>query len=145
MEEVDLLISQIRAAVNDDEDDALETAKTSLIELVRSPSVYDHVHMALKKELLEIRWELEEVLEAVTEAPEPVPEPEEEPEIKSEDLVLVYDDPRGLLLHRSPDETRWFATQMDPNSGKPVTFELPTEQILGLKQQLAGSPYWVKE
>lgn len=103
----------------------------------------------LKKDLvLEVRWELDEVIERLTPPPAPPEEPEEEPDdpnkpLTGADLNLVYDDPRGLVLHKSKKGERWFATQRDPRTGQPQTFELHPQEIAQLKQQLAGSPYWV--
>jgi len=111
-------------------------------------------------QVLEIQWELEDVLEATAppkkeaaRPPEPEPEPvvtnaKPEPEdpnrqLTAADLDIVYDDPRGLVLHRTKDGTRWFATQVDPRSRQPQTFELHADEIAQLKTQLAGSPYWV--
>ena len=115
--------------------------------------VIDHLE-SLKRELtsLEVRWEVDEVIEALT--PPPVEEPEEEEAEAEEaddpnkpltaaDLDLVYDDPRGFMLHRTKVGSRWFATQRDPRTGQPQTFELHATEIDQLKQQLQGSPYWV--
>jgi hypothetical protein len=135
----------------------LEAAKAALIALARGPDggrVREHIDGALRGELLEVRWELEDVLEATAPAPpEPAPT-QDEPDAGTDDsasdedgaddeLVMVYDDPRGLVLHRTRDGTRWFATQVDPATGQPATFELPAHQIPAVQQQLAGSPYWV--
>jgi hypothetical protein len=110
---------------------------------------------AAKKDLsLELRWEIDEVIEAVTPPPvvtEKPPEPKKEEApfdpnkpITQDDLNLVYDDPRGLMLYktkRGPE--RWFATQVDPYTHRPQTFELSPAEITQLKNQLAKSPYWV--
>ena len=151
MQAVDELVATIRECAPDpSREDELEQAKAALIELATGPTggkVRDRVDHALRSELLEVRWELEEVLEVSAPEPPPSaapPEPEPEPEAEArDDLVMVYDDPRGLVLHRSRDGSRWFATQVDPNSGQPATFELPPHQIAAVQQQLAGSPYWV--
>ena len=94
---------------------------------------------------LEVRWELEEVIEMLTPPEEPVEEPEEEkPEDpKASDFDLVYDDPRGLLLHRNKEGDQWLLTQPDPYTGQPSTVALPPEQLEQVKTQLKGSPYWV--
>lgn len=97
---------------------------------------------------LERRWDVDEVLEALAPEPEPEPEPEEGEEEEAVEpeqprMVLVYDDPRGLRLHKTEDGSRWFATQADPQTGQPQTFELPPAQIEQLKGQLQGSPYWI--
>jgi serine/threonine protein kinase len=78
-------------------------------------------------------------------APEPPPAAEPDPNrpLTMKDLVTIYDDPRGLVLHRSKVGNRWFATQADPYTGQPQTFELRPAEISQLKAQLAGSPYWV--
>ena len=60
-----------------------------------------------------------------------------------DDLVKVYDQPGALILHRTKDSKRWFATQVDPRSGQPQTFELQPNEVDQVKSQLAGSPYWV--
>jgi hypothetical protein len=155
MQAVEDLIVKIREYAPDASREAeLEEAKAALLELAQGPgggNVRGHIDGALKGELLEVRWELEEVLEASAPAPaeapappqpEAAPEPEPEPDPEDE-LVMVYDDPRGLVLHRTRDGSRWFATQLDPNTGQPQTFELPPHQIEAVQQQLAGSPYWV--
>ena len=96
---------------------------------------------------LEVRWELEEVIEALQPEPEPEPEPEtpeEDAQADTEaDFVLVYDDPRGLLLHKSRTGDRWLLTQPDPHTGQPATFPISPEQLSQVKAQLRGSPYWV--
>jgi len=114
-------------------------------------AVLEHLETAKKSLGLEVRWEVDEVIEALT--PEPEPEPEEEVEeeapadpnapLKASDLDLVFDDPRGLLLHKSKVGNRWFATQPNPHTGQPQTFELHAQEVDQLKRQLAGSPYWV--
>ena len=100
---------------------------------------------------LEIRWEIDEVIEAL-EPPKPVvveeEEPEEQPEdpnrpLTASDLNLVYDDPRGLMLYKAKKGERWFATQVDPNTGQPQMFELHPSEVQQLQDQLKGSPYWV--
>lgn len=113
----------------------------------------DLVEAAMKGELLETRWELEDILDetrprkATPAAPpaEPTPPP---PEPKSgrltaADLDLVYDDPRGLMLHKSKVGDRWFATQIDPRTQQPQTFELHPSEVSQIKMQLQGSPYWL--
>jgi hypothetical protein len=152
MQAVEELIARIGALVEADDEAGLEEAKRRLLALLKgtgASQVRELVDQAARGALLEVRWELEEVLEAAT--PKKAPEkpsaqhnaparPEQDPQ---DDLVLVYDDPRGLLLHRNRAGTRWFATQIDPNTGQPATFEVPPHQVAAIKQQLAGSPYWV--
>lgn len=113
--------------------------------------VEEHLAEAKKSLALELRWEIDEVVEDLQ--PPPEPEPEEEPEeeappddgrLKASDLQLLYDDPRGIRVHKTkkgPD--RWFLTQMDPYTGQPRMMELHPQEIEQLKQELAGSPYWV--
>ncbi len=151
MQDVDGLIERLRELESHQEDE-IEAVKAALLSLALGPNgreVCSHIERAMRGELLEVRWELEEVLEeALPEKPAPAkpqPEPAEEeaPAGGDDELVLVYDDPRGLLLHRTPQGDRWFATQVDPATGQPATFELPLDQVEAVKQQLAGSPYWV--
>ena len=156
--QVDDLIAQLRKVVDDDP----EPVKAALQDLAAGPSasaVREYVESRMGGELLPVQWELEEVLDATAPAPPPAPEPEPEsaaeeaePEVAEEDpnrpltsadLNLVYDDPRGLMLHKTKKGERWFATQVDPHTGQPNTFELHPQEITQLQQQLAGSPYWV--
>ena len=97
---------------------------------------------------LEARWEVDEVIEAITPPPEAPDAPEEEvPDpnkpLTSADLTLIYDDPRGIRVHKSKVGDRWFLTQVDPRTYQPQTFELRPEEVTQLKQQLDGSPYWI--
>lgn len=154
MEAVDKLVQALRQAGWE----AREPVKAQLITLASGPdgkAVRDHLESAKRGELLEIQWEIDEVLEATTprkaeppkkaEAPAPPPEAPPDPNkpLSAKDLNLVYDDPRGLMLHKSKVGERWFATQFDPRTGQPQTFELHAQEIQQLKTQLAGSPYWV--
>jgi len=111
-----------------------------------------------RAQILTIQWELEEILEKTAPAPPPEAEPEGseeqvEPEaapppdpnapLTAADVEVVYEDPRGLILHRTKSGNRWLATQVDPRTGQPQTFELHPQEIDQLKAQLANSPYWV--
>ncbi len=127
-----------------------EDAKRRLVEEARAHEnvalVVAHLESAKREvDVLEVRWELEEVIELLAPPPEPEPEePEEESqEPKASDFDLVYDDPRGLLLHRSKSGDQWLLTQPDPYTGQPATVALPAEQVEQVKAQLKGSPYWV--
>ena len=111
-------------------------------------SVLEHLEAAQRQiQDLEVRWEIGEVVEKLT--PPPPPKPAEKPAedknrpLTAADLTVAYDDPRGLMLHKTKVGDRWFATQRDPRSGQPQTFELRPEEIAQLKTQHAGSPYWV--
>lgn len=155
MEAVDNLIRRLRKA----DDAARAEIKQSLIDLVRGPdggSAREAIEGAMKGELLEVQWELEEVLEATAPKkaapppPPPAPEPEKPAEkpgkdkqLTAADLTLMYDDPRGLMLYKTKVGERWFATQVDPRTGQPQTFELHPQEIVQVKAQLANSPYWV--
>jgi len=156
--QITALVSQIRTGRNAD------TAKASLSELCAGPdaaAARELLEDAMKGELLETRWELEDVLEATAPkkaAPpnaeatpeaeaeaeaEPEPEPDPNAPLTSADMDLVYDDPRGLVLHKSKKGERWFATQVDPATQQPNTFELHPQEISQLRAQLQGSPYWM--
>ncbi|MSP56165.1 MAG: hypothetical protein EXR69_11265 [Myxococcales bacterium] len=154
MEEVDGLLSQLRAASPAQR----EPVKQALIVLAGGSNgarVREHLESRKRGELLEVQWEIEEVIDAtapkaaappppaVVEAPVPeVPDPNKP--LTSKDLTLIYDDPRGLVLHKTKaGPERWFATQFDQRSGQPQTFELVAAEVAQLKQQLAGSPHWV--
>ena len=146
------LVVELRSAIDDP-----EGIKATLLELAQGDDgarVKEFLEGQLKLELLEVQWEIEDVIEAATPKTEPPPEPvEEEPEpeeaedpnrpLTAADLDLVYDDPRGLMLHKAKKGERWFATQVDPRTGQPQTFELHPQEISQLKMQLDGSPYWL--
>lgn len=153
MEEVDKLVDALRKASYT----GREPIKQELLAIARGPNgaaVREHLEQVKRGELLEVQWEIEEVIEATApkkaeppKQPEPPPAPEAPPDpnrpLTAKDLTVVYDDPRGLLLHKSKVGDRWFATQFDQRSGQPQTFELHPQEIAQLKAQLAGSPYWV--
>jgi hypothetical protein len=155
MESVDSLISDLRAAAVSDR----AMIKQELVRLASGPKgnlVREHLDSIRRGELLETQWEIEEVLDETAPAP-PVPRdpPPEEPqpeappdtdskrELTAADLELVYDDPRGFMLHKSKVGDRWFATQVDPQTAQPQTFELQAQEIEQIRAQLQGSPYWL--
>lgn len=158
MEAVITLIDALRTANYD----ARSDIKTKLVALAKGSegsAVREQLENLKRGELLEIQWEIDDVLdESAPPPPEPPPaEPEPEPEqpvdeapkepdsqerLTAADLDLVYDDPRGFMLHKSKVGDRWFATQVDPSTGMPQTFELHAQEIEQLKAQLQGSPYW---
>ena len=151
MEAVQNLIRRLRQA-----DDAERAAiKEELIALLRgrdAGGARETIEAALKGELLEVQWELEEVLEATapkkpTPPPGPPPKPEPEPpknkQLSAADLTLVYDDPRGLMLYKTKVGERMFASQVDPRTGQPQTIELHPDEVKAAKAQLQNSPYWV--
>ena len=161
MENVDALIKQLRGA-NADQRAAIRGNLLELAKGEKGSEVREHLERAAKGEVLEVQWELEEVIDAVTPkkpapsapvAPEPPPPgPEAKGRLGPKDLVLVYDDPRGLMIHRTkpapagtktPPPTRWFLTQVDPRTSQPQTLELHPQEVEQLKAQLQGSPYWV--
>ncbi len=155
VEDIDTLVAQLRGLDEDGRAPLLERI-TALCRGPEGAAARSHLETAARGEVLEIQWDLEDVLDATAppkvEAPEPEPEPTPEPEAEPEDpnrqltakdLDIVYDDPRGLVLHRTKDGKRWFATQVDPRTRQPQTFELHSEEISQLKMQLSGSPYWV--
>ena len=153
MELVTSLAARLRTAPYNDR----EAIKAEMLAAIAGPdgkAVREALESAKRGELLEVQWELEEVLEATAPAkpaaapPPPPPEPPPGPAdpnrpLTAKDLTLVYDDPRGLLLHKSKVGERWFATQVDPQTRQPQTFELHAQEIAQLQKQLAGSPYWV--
>jgi len=146
---VDELVNKI-AAAKPSEWDALRAELLSVAGTFPEPKdVIEHLEAAKRSiSNLEARWEVEEVIEAITPPPEPVePEPEQPPDpnkpLSAADLDLVYDDPRGIRLHKSKVGERWLLTQVDPQTYKPQTFELRPEEVVQIKQQLDGSPYWV--
>lgn len=134
-----------------------EALRDRLLELAKTfedpTTVMEHLEHAKKGVAsLEARWEVDEVIEAITPPPpkadEPEPEEEEEEDpnrpLTARDLDLLYDDPRGIQLHKTKKGSRYFLTQVDPNTYQPQTFELRPEEVSQLKLQLHGSPYWVK-
>ncbi len=151
MEEVEALVIELRSA----DDERIEAIKERLATLcLEVQDVRSWVETRARSEILEVQWELEEVLDATETKhpePEPVPEPETEEEeipedrpLTAADLDLIYDDPRGLALHRTKDGKRWFATQVHPQTRQPQTFELISTEVSQLKLQLSGSPHWLQ-
>ena len=162
MQAVDTLIDELRKAAFD----AREPIKSKLIALATGADgslIREHLESVKRGELLELQWEIDDVLsESAPPPPEPKPDdsteaaeeaapadpdpPEEEPDpnapLTAADLDMVYDDPRGLMLHKSKVGERWFATQVDPRTGQPQTFELHAHELDQLKAQLQGSPFW---
>ncbi len=162
MDAIDELIATLRTTPLADR----PTIKTKLLALAGAPdgaAVREYLESIKRGELLEIQWEIDDVLEeSAPPPPEPIEQPDEpseegdtEPTTESEkettdpnapltaaDLDMVYDDPRGLMLHKSKVGDRWFATQVDPRTGQPQTFELHAQEIEQIKGQLQGSPYW---
>lgn len=154
MKAVDALISRLRGTDDDDEREEIKSSLVALSDGIGRGQLKEYVESALKDELLEVQWELEEVVEALSPPkqaapePEPEPEPEDDPTqraLRPSELELVYNDPRGLRLFKSTVDTRWVVSQIDPRVGQPVSYELPNEEVERIKQQLAGSPYWLKE
>jgi hypothetical protein len=162
MDAVDQLISTLRGATFG-ERPSIKAQILALAKAEKGVSVREHLDTIKRGELLEIQWEIEDILaESAPPAPPPVEEPEAiddaeetEPTTDSEsepidpnapltaaDLDMVYDDPRGLMLHKSKVGDRWFATQVDPQTGQPQTFELHAQELEQIKEQLHGSPYW---
>ncbi len=158
MEAIDALIAALRNADDDDEVARIRDELTALCSGSQGADARSYVESAARGQVLEVQWELEEVVEATTPkaAPPPPPGPQPDPDPEAEapadpnkpltaaDLDKVYDQPGALILHRTKDGQRWFATQADPRTGQPQTFELHPHEIDQVKAQLLGSPYWVK-
>ncbi len=158
MEAINTLIDALRTARHD----ARSSIKNELIALAtgdEGSEVREHLENVKRGELLEIQWEIDDVLDESAPTPaepppvesEPEPEqpadeapeaPDQQERLTAADLDMVYDDPRGFMLHKSKVGDRWFATQVDPSTGMPQTFELHAQEIEQLKTQLQGSPYW---
>ena len=158
MEAINTLIDALRTARHD----ARSSIKNELIALAtgaEGSEVREHLENLKRGELLEIQWEIDDVIDESAppkiDDPEEVPGDEEPAEqetpndsddsnapLTAADLNLVYDDPRGFMLHKSKVGERWFATQVDPSTSLPQTFELHPNEIEQLKAQLQGSPYW---
>lgn len=152
MEVVDALIARLRSTDDDDERDEIKAEMIALSDTAGRSQLRDYVETALKQELLEVQWELEEVVEALTpqkqQAAPPPPEPEDDPTqraLRPSEIELVYNDPRGLRIFKSKVDERWVVSQIDPRVGQPVTYEIPGAEADRIKIQLAGSPYWLKE
>ncbi len=155
MEAIDTLIKDLRKAGPSGQ----SSIKKDLLMLARGETgdqVREYLDTVRRGELLETQWIIEEVIDETAPAPveppsPPEPEAPEEPEqsadtnqrLTAADLELVYDDPNGLMLHKSHVGNRWFATQVDPRTGQPQTFELHPTEIDQIKAQLNGSPYWL--
>jgi len=155
MQIIDSLIEKLRATENMDLREEIKASIISHADEFGASNLREYVESALKKELLEVKWELEDVVDALSpkspsSEPEPEPEPqpteEEDPSrlLRPSELELVYQDPAGLRLFRSKIDDRWVVSQIDPRIGQPVTYEVSTEDVQRIKSQLAGSPYWIR-
>ena len=123
-----------------------------------------------RRERLDFQWKLQELLEEF--APPPPPKKEAKPEeppaeepaaeeeepvneapgaggvvapLRPEDLVPIYDDPRGILIHKHKTDGRWFLTQVNPMTGQPQTVELAEAHKSQVKEELKDSPYWLEK
>jgi hypothetical protein len=152
MESLDRLIAQLRGA----EPAIQASVKAELLVLAngeKGGQVREYLDDVKRGELLETQWILEEVIDETAPPPRVVVQPDAPPEappepdpnarLTPEDLQLVYDDPNGLMLHKSRVGERWFATQVDPRTQQPQTFELQAAEIQQIQGQLRGSPYWL--
>ena len=156
MENVAVLVAELQGA-STERKQAIFSELERLCRSDNSDEARSAVEKSARSQILTIQWELEEILERTAPPPvEPPPAPEEESKeeagaeepaedgaINPSDVEMVYEDPRGLILHRTKTGDRWLATQMDPRTGQPQTFELHPQEIEQLKVQLAHSPYWV--
>ena len=154
MEAVDALIARLRGTDDDDEREVIKSELVALGDSIGRNNLREYVENTLKQELLEVKWELEEVVEALSPPRQPEPELEPEPEpvddptqraLRPSEIELVYNDPRGLRIYKSKVDDRWVVSQIDPRVGQPVTYEIPSTEAEQIKLQLAGSPYWLKE
>ena len=157
MDAIEQLVAEIQGA----DPSRQEEIYASLEELClsdESKTAIDLVEKLARSQVLTIQWALEELIERCTPKPESPPEPkkdeasqvEEVPDqevpnapLTAADVDVVYQDPRGLVLYRTKDGQRWLATQVDPRTGQPQSFEIPPHEVADLKIQLANSPYWV--
>ena len=130
----------------------------ALFDVAPKDAVIHVIEGAARRERLELQWKLEEIIEEFAPPPppkaeepaeeEPEPEPEPEPDydpntpLRAEDLEIIYDDPRGIVIHEHKTQGFWLLTQVDPMSGQPQTVQVPTDQQASIKAQLLGSPYW---
>ena len=96
MKAVDALISRLRDTDDDDERDEIKSSIVALSDALGRGQLREYVENALKEELLEVQWELEEVVETLSPpkqaAPEPEPEPEDDPTqrpLRPSELELV--------------------------------------------------------
>jgi len=151
MEALDALIVRLRETDDDDIRDEIKEEMVAFAAQRSKSEVREYLEVAMKEELLEVQWELEEVIETlsppkkVVEAePEPVDDPTSRA-LRPSEIELVYNDPRGIRLYKSKVDDRWVVSQIDPRVGQPVTYELPGSEAENIKSQLAGSPYWLKQ
>jgi hypothetical protein len=147
IETMDGIINRMKAAGWKERDAIKEELMAVAVGASNRSLAESHLEDARSGLPLEVRWEIDEVLEALKPEEEPVEEEEEEPDpnapLSAADLNLVYDDPRGLMVHKSKVGERYFLTQRDQRTGQPQTYELQPNEVTQLKTQLKGSPYWV--
>lgn len=148
---IDAIVARLKAAGWKEREAIKNELQQAASQVADRTTVQDYLQGLLKSLSLELRWEVEEVIEALQPPPEP-DEAEEEPveeaptdpgQLRMSDLDMVYDDPRGLQVYRHKTIDRWFAVQPDPMTGQPKMFELRPDEVMQLKTQLHGSPYWL--
>lgn len=151
VEQLDGIVARLKTASWKDRDAVRDELLRVASEAPERALAREHLESIKGSLSLELRWEVEEVIEAIKPPPAPAPkppEPAEAPEdpnkpLTAADLKLVYHDPRGLMIHKTKKGNRWLATEVDPRSGKPMTYELRANEVEMIKTQLKGSPYWV--
>ena len=148
--QIDELIGRLKR-VSWRERDGVKEELITVAKANPSDAIQRHLEDARRQiQDLELRWEIDEVLEALQPAPEPEPVEEPEPEeeetpegpLRMSDLKEVYADPRGVRLFTDKTGKRWFLAQPNPQTGQPMMMELSEPEILQVRQQLMGSPYW---
>lgn len=149
--DLDAIVARLQSAGWKERDGIKAELEAAAAALPDRKAALEHLEQAKRTiASLEARWEVDEVIEKLT-PPPPKPKKDDKTDEKPDpnrplsaaDLVVVYDDPRGLVLHKTKVGERWFATQVDPRTRQPQTFELRADEVTAVKAQLAGSPYWV--
>jgi hypothetical protein len=62
---------------------------------------------------------------------------------REEALMVVYNDPKRLIIQSNMVGSRWLATVVNPKTGKKKTHDLPLSYIPEMMKKLEQSPFWL--
>ena len=143
------ILESLRTAVKQDDEESIERLKKELLALGAekgSKSIAGNLSSLKTKEKIPVQWELEEVIDILD--PPKVKEIEEDDpskrQLRSNELIPIYQDPRGLSLFASKVDGRWVVMQIDPRTGGMHRQEVPEEGVPQIKASIPpSSPYWL--
>ena len=143
------LLESLRIAVQKEDEELTENLKQELITLgmeMGKKHLAGNLRSLKAKEKIPVQWELEEIID-VLDPPKVKEVVEDDPskrQLRSNELIHIYQDPRGLSLFASKVDGRWVVMQMDPRTGGIHRQEIPEEGVSQIKASIPPtSPYWL--